>query len=242
LGELAAGMAHEINQPLQTIKLSTESLDLDIRKSKLEDSMMKDNILEIYQSVDRAKSIIDHVRIFAGQQKNSVKEYFKPTSVVENALSLIGKQYLKKEIFFILGLNKRVGKIKGNPYKFEQIIFNLISNAKDALIEKEKKLSQSFRKEIEIRVYRDKNELVLFIKDNGIGMNREQKDNIFSPFYTTKNLGEGMGLGLSIVFRLVKEMNGRILVTSEYKSGTSVQVRIPKIKAKEKVKDSSHNL
>jgi C4-dicarboxylate-specific signal transduction histidine kinase len=240
LGELAAGMAHEINQPLQAIKLSTESLDLDIRKLKIENSMMKENISEIYQSIDRAKSIIDHVRIFASQQKNSVKEYFKPTSVVENAFSLIGKQYLKKEIFFKLRLNKRVGKIKGNPYKYEQIVFNLISNAKDALLEKEKRLNQSFRKEIEIRIYRDKNELVLFIKDNGIGMNKEQKDNIFSPFYTTKNLGEGTGLGLSIVFGLVKEMNGRILVTSDYTSGTSVEVRIPKAKVIKQVNNSSH--
>jgi len=232
LGELAAGLAHEINQPLQAIKLSAESLDLDIRELKIDSSVMRENISEIYQSVDRAKSIIDHVRIFASQQKNAVDEHFKPETVIENALSLIGKQYLKKEIFINLRLNKRVGKVRGNPYKYEQIVFNLLSNAKDALLEKEKQINKTYRKEIDIHIYRDKNEIVLCIKDNGIGMNKEQKVNIFDPFFTTKNLGEGTGLGLSIVFGLVKEMNGRILVTSDYQSGTSVEVCIPKAQIK----------
>jgi C4-dicarboxylate-specific signal transduction histidine kinase len=240
LGELAAGMAHEINQPLQAIKLSTESLDLEVRNSNVDHSSITENISEIYQSIDRAKNIIDHVRLFASQQKNHVKEYFNPTSVVEKALSLIGKQYLKKEIFFNLKLNKRVGKIIGNPYKYEQIVFNLLSNAKDALSEKERKLNHSYRKEIEIRIYRDDNELVLLVRDNGIGMSKDQQNNIFSPFYTTKNLGEGTGLGLSIVFGLVKEMNGRILVTSDFDTGTTVQVCIPKAAKNNRIKNQSH--
>jgi signal transduction histidine kinase len=228
LGELAAGMAHEINQPLQAIKLSTESLDLDIRELNVDTSSMKENISEIYQGVERAKNIIDHVRIFASQQKNHIDEYFRPSIVLQNALSLVGKQYLKKEILVRLKLNKRIGKIRGNPYKYEQIVFNLLSNAKDALLEKEIKLNQPFKKEIEIRTFRDENDIVLLVKDNGIGMSKEHKDNIFRQFYTTKNLGAGTGLGLSIVFGLVKEMDGRILVSSDYKTGTSVQVRIPR--------------
>jgi signal transduction histidine kinase len=243
LGELAAGMAHEINQPLQAIKLSTESLDLDIRDMKVESSSLKENIFEIYQGIDRIRNIIDHVRIFASQQKNHIDEYFKTSTVIQNALSLVGKQYLKKGILFQSKLNNRIGQIKGNPYKYEQVVFNLLSNAKDALLEKEKKMNQSFNKEIKIQTYRDNNDIVLKVQDNGIGMSKEQKNNIFNPFYTTKNLGVGTGLGLSIVSGIVKDMNGRILVDSDYNIGTSVQVRIPKAaKKNNKAKCSSVTL
>jgi C4-dicarboxylate-specific signal transduction histidine kinase len=227
LGELSAGMAHEINQPLQGIKLATEALELDIRDMKAENSSLKDNITEIYHGVDRIKNIIDHVRVFASHQKNHVDEYFKPATVVQNALSLVGKQYSKIGIMFQLKLNSRIGQIKGNPYKYEQVIFNLLSNAKDAILEKGSKLNQSLNKEIKIQTYRNDKDTILEVQDNGIGMTMKQKDKIFNPFYTTKNLGVGTGLGLSIVYGIVKEMNGTILVESEYNIGTSVQVRIP---------------
>lgn len=227
LGELSAGMAHEINQPLQGIKLSTEALDLDIQSLIEENSVLKENIVEIYQGVDRIKNIIDHVRIFASQQKNHIDEYFSISTVIENALSLVGKQYLKIGIMVQIKLDEKIGRIKGNPFKYEQVVFNLLSNAKDALLEKETKMNQSFDKEINLRTYRDETDIVFEVQDNGIGMTVEQKDNIFNPFFTTKNLGVGTGLGLSIVFGIVKEMKGKIHVESEYNRGTTVYIRIP---------------
>jgi signal transduction histidine kinase len=242
LGELSAGMAHEINQPLQTIKLATESLDLDLRAIKAENSTLKEYIFEIYEGVERVRNIIDHVRVFASQQKNHIHEYFKTSIVVQNALSLVGKQYLKKGIVFQLKLNTKIGQIIGNPYKYEQIVFNLLSNAKDALLEKEKKMNQSFNKEISIKTYRDDRDIILEVRDNGIGMTIEQKDNIFDPFYTTKSLGVGTGLGLSIVFGIVNEMKGKIRVESERNIGTSVQIRIPRaVKKDEKSKTNTVN-
>ena len=227
LGELSAGMAHEINQPLQGIKLSTEALDLDIQSLIEENSDLKENIVEIYQGVDRIKNIIDHVRIFASQQKNHIDEYFSISTVIENALSLVGKQYLKIGILVRMKLDERIDRIKGNPFKYEQVVFNLLSNAKDALLEKETNMNQSFDKEINLRTYRDEADIVFEVQDNGIGMTVKQKDNIFNPFFTTKNLGVGTGLGLSIVFGIVKEMKGKIQVESEYNSGTTVYIRIP---------------
>jgi len=243
LGELSAGMAHEINQPLQGIKLSTESLDLDTRDIDLENPNIKENISEIYQGVERIKKIIDHVRVFASQQKNHIDEYFKTSTVIENALSLVGKQYLKSGITFQTKLNGRIGQVKGNPYKYEQVVFNLLSNAKDALLEKEKNIKESFNKKIKIKTYRDDTDIVLEVQDNGIGMTIEQKENIFNPFFTTKNLGDGTGLGLSIVFGIVKEMNGKILVESDYTIGTSIQVWIPRtLKKNDKTKSKSHSI
>jgi len=228
LGELAAGMAHEINQPLQDIQLCTESLSLRIKELYANDDVMQNDISEIYLDIDRIRNIVNHVRVFSSQQKNHINEYFTTTQVINNALSLVGKQYLKKGIKINLKLKKRIGYLKGNPYKFEQILINLLSNAKDALVEKENKIRKVFEKNINIYTDTDDNKIVLQIEDNGIGMNTEQKKNIFRPFFTTKNLGEGTGLGLSIVFGIVKEMNGIITVQSEIQNGTMVELKFPK--------------
>lgn len=228
LGELAAGMAHEINQPLQDIKLCTESLSLGIQELNSDDSGLKNDIAEIYLDIDRIRNIVDHVRMFSSQQKNHINEYFIITPVIENALSLIGKQYFKKGIRINLKLNNRIGQLKGNPYKFEQIVINLLSNAKDALLEKENKGKEIFDKIINIYTSRQDDKIILQIEDNGIGMNSEQKKNIFHPFFTTKKFGEGTGLGLSIVFGIVKDMNGTITVNSEIQNGTMVEVRFPR--------------
>jgi C4-dicarboxylate-specific signal transduction histidine kinase len=235
LGELSAGMAHEINQPLQGIKLATEALELDTRDICPENSNIKENIGEIYQGVERIKKIIDHVRVFASQQKNHIDEFFKTSTVIENALSLIGKQYLKSGIIVQTKLDSRIGQVKGNPYKYEQIVFNLLSNAKDAILEKEEKIKESIKKEIKIKTYRDESDIVLDVQDNGIGMTMEQKNSIFNPFFTTKKLGAGTGLGLSIVFGIVKEMSGKISVKSDYSVGTLIQVKIPCAKEKNTV-------
>jgi two-component system NtrC family sensor kinase len=227
LGELAAGMAHEINQPLQDIKLCTESLEFELKALNLDNPSLKENIAEIYQDIDRIRNIVQHVRIFSSQQKNHVEELFEIKTVIEDALSMIGKQYLKNGITINLELKDKIGQIKGNPYKFEQVVINFMSNAKDALMEKEQKIKEAYTKQIFISTARDENDIIFKIKDNGIGMEAEQKENIFRPFFTTKKLGEGTGLGLSIVYGIIKDMKGSISVESQYYEGTTIEVRIP---------------
>ena len=236
LGELAAGMAHEINQPLQDIQLCTESLSLRIKELYPGDCAMQNDISEIYLDIDRIRNIVTHVRVFSSQQKNHINEYFTTNQVINNALSLVGKQYLKKGIKINLKLKKGIGYLKGNPYRVEQILINLLSNAKDALLEKQNKKKEAFEKIINIYTNTNNNNIILKIEDNGIGMKLDQKKNIFRPFFTTKKLGEGTGLGLSIVFGIVKDMNGSITVNSEIQKGTMVELKFPKAIKKTKGK------
>jgi C4-dicarboxylate-specific signal transduction histidine kinase len=227
LGELSAGIAHEINQPLQHIKLCTESIDFAFRDLDVKDSSIAADIAEIYQDIERINTIINHVRIFSSQQKNHVNKLFNIVPVVEDALSLVGKHYAEKGVKIELDLGENVGEVQGNPYKLEQIIINLLSNAGDALLEKEKATKKNYSKKINIRTLTRDKSVVLQLSDNGIGMTPEQKANIFRPFFTTKELGHGTGLGLSIVFGIIREFGGTISVTSEYLSGTVIEVILP---------------
>jgi C4-dicarboxylate-specific signal transduction histidine kinase len=190
---------------------------------------LKENIAEIYQDIDRIRNIVQHVRIFSSQQKNHVEELFEIKTVIEDALSMIGKQYLKNGITINLELKDKIGEIKGNPYKFEQVVINFLSNAKDALMDKEHKIDEAYTKQIFISTAQDEKDIIFKITDNGIGMEAEQKENIFRPFFTTKKLGEGTGLGLSIVYGIIKDMKGSITVESQHYEGTTIEVRIPSV-------------
>jgi two-component system NtrC family sensor kinase len=228
LGELAAGMAHEINQPLQDLKLCAEYLDFTLRENHATELLFKQSINEIYQDIDRIKKIVDHVRLFSSQQKNHVESVFEIKPIILNALAMISRQYAKKEIELELDLKDHQSQIKGNPYKLEQLIINLLTNAKDALQEKERRTIEPFKKKIEIMIMSKDNFLVIRIKDNGIGLKQSQTKRIFRPFYTTKKLGKGTGLGLSIVQGIIEEFGGEKKVTSTYMKGTVFEIYIPK--------------
>lgn len=227
LGELAAGMAHEINQPLQNIKLATESIELDSRNFLEKHPAIRESIQEIYHAVERIRHLINHVRLFSSQQANHIHELFRVNPVIDNALMLVRKQYLKKGIQIKTILDKKPYKIEGNPFKFEQVVINILSNAKDALIEKEKKLERYFQKEISIETIKNDNQVIMRITDNGSGINMDNEVDIFHPFYTTKKLGKGSGLGLSIVQGIVTEMKGTISFTSGQSTGTTIEIKLP---------------
>jgi signal transduction histidine kinase len=145
---------------------------------------------------------------------------------ISNALTLLSRQYHKKGIQIDLNLKKNLGLVKGNPYKFEQVVINLLTNAKDAILEKQEKTGE-FSKKIHIETYDENNSIILKVIDNGIGLEKKEKINVFKPFYTTKKLGSGTGLGLSIVYGIIKEMKGIITFDSEIQKGTEIEVRIP---------------
>jgi signal transduction histidine kinase len=117
-------------------------------------------------------------------------------------------------------------------------MLNLLINAKDALEEKKQKVDESFNKRIEISVHKTINQVIIEVKDNGIGIPPENIDKILLPFYTTKPPGEGTGLGLSISYGIIKELNGELEIQSEVLKGTTIRIVIPIVhfKAKNKAK------
>ena len=226
LGELAAGIAHEINQPVQNISLSAESIKYELAEEEANKEFLDQSVNEIFEDIVRVRQIVDHIRIFSSGQKDEVEEEFDVSECVKAATSMIGNQYANHHIDLDMNLSDNLPAVLGNPHKLEQVIHNLLSNAKDA-VEEQKQKDEDLNMKVSIETYFKDQHVYLCIKDNGVGISPTRKTDIFLPFVTSKQLGKGTGLGLSISYSLIKEMRGRIEVSSEPNKGTSMIVILP---------------
>ena len=235
LGEMASAMAHEINQPLLSISLGIDNLLMKIQQSKSVDQTYFHNKSEkIFEDILRIGRIIDHVRAFSRDHDEFILSSFDINESINNAISMISEQFKHHGIGMSVKLDPNVHPIIGNTYRFEQVILNLLTNAKDALDEKTKSTNANFEKAITIRSYHDYKTNYVEIKDNGIGVSPQDIDRIMLPFYTTKEVGIGTGLGLSVSFGIIKELNGNIDIESKPNFGTLFRISLPIKQEKEK--------
>jgi C4-dicarboxylate-specific signal transduction histidine kinase len=137
---------------------------------------------------------------------------------------MISEQFKHLGIRLDLKLNKKIPSIFGNTFKFEQVIVNLLVNAKDAVIEKKRKHQEYSEMTVGICTYLENQFLIVEITDNGIGINKEDIHDVMLPFYTTKDEGKGTGLGLSISYQIIQEMNGSIELSSNPEDGTKIKL------------------
>jgi len=234
LGELSAGMAHEINQPLGSISMGLENLQMKILDDDYSEEYIEKKINSLFQDISRIKKIIEHIRTFSRDQQDETFEKVSVNEVINNALSLITIQYLNHHINLSLALTTKDNFTHGNKYKLEQVILNLLSNAKYAVDEKELKGDiKYYQKRITIRTNTIDEKIYISIEDNGTGIPEEVMENIFDPFFTTKKAEAGTGLGLSIIYGIVKEMKGDINVESEEGKFTRITIVIPEYRNEE---------
>ena len=235
LGEMAAGVAHEINQPLGVIFLSLENILFKLSEKKVSQEYLDKKLISISDNIKKIKEIIDHIRTFSRNQKSIIIERVDINNVIRKARALVGEQYKYHNILIDLNLEENAGSTHGNSHKMEQVVYNLLSNAKFALEEKELlPNSSSFNKEIHIKTYSDDKKIFIDAKDNGIGIETDNIEKIFNPFFTTKPEGEGTGLGLSIVYGIIADMKGVINIESKRGEYTLVRIELPKHKLKTK--------
>jgi len=227
IGVMAAGMAHEINQPLNTISLSMDNLILSMNTGSPDKTYLKNKTTKIFDNITRIRNIIDHVRAFSKDHDDYIQSSFNINESIRNAKSMISEQFMHKGIHLALNLDGTLPNLVGNIYKFEQVIVNLVINAKDAIEEKENILNKDFAKVVEICSSREDQHVCVEIKDNGIGIESKDIDKIMLPFYSTKKEGVGTGLGLSISFGIIRDMNGTIEIQSERMKGTTIRIMIP---------------
>jgi two-component system, NtrC family, sensor kinase len=228
LGELASGIAHEIKQPLQNISLATESLQLENKETQPDKAFIDKTISEIQEDIKRIKLIISEISKFSRGQQMQIEEDFDPNQSIEKAFLLARTKISDLRIKTDFKLEKNIPAIRGNPYKFEQVLVNFINNAKDAIEERAASVTGDFEKRMEIKSRFNDDYIEVEVTDNGAGIPEEIKTNIFLPFFTTKSLGKGTGLGLSISLGIAKEMGGFIEVDSEKMIGTTMRLKIPR--------------
>lgn len=230
LGELAAGIAHEINQPLGGISLLLDNIQFKSLNGQLTPDYLDEKLRKSFEDIDRIKMIIDHIRSFSRDQDTTDFSPLDVHEVIMNALGMIKHQYQKHDIEFVLNLNCQEPYIFGNPFKLEQVLLNLFSNARFAVREKCKMLAAKnidFQKKIIISTYSDDTKIGMTIEDNGIGIAKKLQKNIFDPFFTTKSEEVGTGLGLSISYGIIKEMHGNISVESKENEFTKMIIGFP---------------
>ncbi len=235
LGEMSAGLAHEMNQPLGGIALITANLYKLLEKGRLTDEELKTSLDDIDSSVKRMSKTIQHIRTFARQDTLKFMQV-EINETVESAMSLLGEQLRLHEIEVVCELKSNLPKIEGEPYQLEQVWINLISNARDAMDGKVKRIAcrqggqtKDYRKKLTISTaYKpDSKGVEITFIDNGIGMSEEAKEKAFQPFFTTKEVGEGSGLGLSISYGIIEDHKGKIRLESKDGEGTKVSVILP---------------
>ena len=232
LGELSAGMAHEINQPLMVISLSIENImqKMIAGKKSLSLPYLQKKFGSILHNVSRIQQIIDNMRIFAREQSGILFEKVNISEVIEKTLDMVSVQYRSEGIKLITGTIDKKLFIIGNFFKLEQVLLNLLSNSRYAVNEKSKKKEiYGYQMEIELVVACSGNMVVIEVSDNGIGIPENHMEKLFTPFFTTKLEQEGTGLGLPIVYGIVKELNGDITVNSLINEFTKIQIALPAV-------------
>jgi len=230
LGTLAAGIAHEINQPLGGISMGLDNILLKVQDKSYSEEYIKEKIASLFENVERIKKIIDHIRYFSRAQKPITFTQININDVVRSSLFMVSTQYENHGVKIEAKLDENIGSITADKYKLEQVILNMLSNAKYAVDEKEKKNpNHQYTKRIEIKTWQDSNQVYLSILDNGIGIPDKIIDKIFDPFFTTKSEERGTGLGLSVSYAFVKDLLGEIKVESVEGEYTRLEISLPKM-------------
>ena len=234
LGEMATGVAHELNQPLAVIKTASRFFMKKVsRKEKIKDDILATMAGEIDSYVDRATKIITHMRDF-GRRTDATLEKFQVNEILDSAMQILGQQLKVRGIEVEWDLQPDIPRIKADPGRLEQVFINLLINARDAIDEKwQSPQPGTEKKRIRLKTRSDHNKVVVEVCDSGCGIPGKVVNRIFEPFFTTKKVGHGTGLGLSISYGIIQECNGSIQAVSHPEGGTCFIMKFPTIRSAE---------
>jgi len=227
LGEMATSVAHELNQPLNVIRMAAGNILRKMRKGNVDSNYLSDKLERISAQTERASSIITHMRMFG--RKADEKPYpIHPCDVVEGALAMMGEQLR------LLEIEIRVGErpdpcplVLGHQVQVEQVILNLLTNARDAIESNADLKERWVRLGVDIV---DSKSVQIIVEDSGGGISDNVIERIFEPFYTTKEMGQGTGLGLSVSYGIIRDMGGSI-IASNGDQGARFTITLPTIDA-----------
>ncbi|NOX35779.1 MAG: PAS domain S-box protein [Deltaproteobacteria bacterium] len=229
LGTMAAGMAHEINQPLNVIQICSDLILKMIKKGiRIPDDELVTMANDIIDNVARAAGVIKHVRDFARQSERDLKKLLL-NDPINDVFKVLGHQLTVHSIKVKLDLDPDIPQIRAEHNRLEQVFINLVTNAIDSMDEKAEKEGSPIDKILQIKTYAEGGWVVAVVSDTGLGMTAEVKRKIFEPFFTTKETGKGTGLGTSISFGIIKDYGGTIDIQSEYGKGATFTIKFPAI-------------
>jgi len=220
LGEMSAGVAHELNNPLLVVKGFNERVEYKLKKDHPQAyEATKKYLQDMNEGADRMKTIISNMQEFSRSSDHKCQ----PTNindVIDKSFLLLKEQLHLHEIRVEKNLTGTNPIINADANRLEQVFFNIIANAKDAL-------ETSKNKQLRVATTVENGNVLMSFSDNGTGIEQTIQGKIFDPFFTTKDVGKGTGLGLSISYGIIKEHQGTITVTSVPGKGTTFLIQLP---------------
>ncbi len=227
VGEMSMGLAHEINNPLQVMQselamiyeVMSEVQQADTPVDSENMNILKDSVDQIGVQIERCSKITHGLLKFARKRESTIQPIDMQTFLPE-VVGMVEKRAHVENIRIIQEFNPDLPPIMSDANQLQQVFLNLLNNAVYALKGKE-----SGR--IRLKCFRDDEDMVVIVEDNGCGISPENMEKIYLPFFTTKPVGQGTGLGLSTAFGIVDGLGGTITVESEVNVGTVFTIRLP---------------
>ncbi|HVT35104.1 MAG TPA: ATP-binding protein, partial [Nevskiaceae bacterium] len=216
IGEMAAGVAHEISQPLTTMSMTLDLMSMDEAPRVTVD---RGDLSTLQDMVDRIKAIADQLRSVSRQGQDRKREWVAPRLIVEQAMRVLAPHLRLNDVEISVDVPIELPKIHVNPVEMQQVLINLAMNGIDAMAGKS-------RKSLMVRGLSDAKRITLSVSDLGNGVPQELHEKIFTSFFTTKDPGKGTGLGLSICKRIVDRYGGTIGLVSN-SDGSTFVVELP---------------
>jgi two-component system NtrC family sensor kinase len=214
VGQLAAGIAHEINNPLTVVLANAQLLERSLPKES-DDAEAVDLI---FRAGTRALQVVRNLLNFARKEQSEIK----PTDInqsIQSALDMLKHEFMQRSVEYSFEPSEKLPLIMASQENLSGVWVNILINAMDATIGRPGK--------VRIVTQQTGNEIRIIINDNGHGIEPDRLKRIFDPFYTTKDVGKGTGLGLSICHRVIKQHGGNILVDSQLEVGTTFTIILP---------------
>ncbi len=226
LAEMAAGISHEVNNPLAIIQIFSEQIRDQIQDGNLDTHSIMNGLTKITASTTRIAKIITGLRSFSRDSASDIPKKVSVESLIESTLLLCAARFQNHNISLSVVGNLDQLTLDCRPPEIEQVLIHLLLNAFDALALAASK-SSTFEKWIKIEVASIEDEIQISVVDNGYGIPDSIKEKIFQPFFTTKEVGQGTGLGLSISKGLIESHSGSITLDTSSEN-TSFNIRLPK--------------
>ena len=219
---MAAGIAHELNQPLNTIRVITDGTLYGRDQGwELDEKELFEGLEMISKQILRMSNVIQNIRDFAREDRGKC-EMINPNDAIKNVLSMIGKQFEAHGIQIDIELQPDLPPLESNVNNLEQVIMNLMVNARQALEEHRKR-----NKRLWIKTGYRYDQIFIEVGDNAAGIPDDLMLKIFDPFFTTKDAGKGTGLGLSISQTIVSDFNGTLKAFNNDEQGATFFITAP---------------